>query len=170
PLRPSRTTRGPPAPARRRPPPHVCLTWHAGGRPRLAAVLGRMDRRTQPPRRFGRLTMNRPVLRYHGGKWNLAPWSISHFPKHRIYVEPFGGAASVLLRKPRTDSEVYNDLYGEVVNLFRVLRNPTQARELIRIVTLTPYSRQEFEDAYIADGDPIEQARRTLVRAYLGFE
>ena len=113
--------------------------------------------------------MNRPVLRYHGGKWNLAPWIISHFPPHRIYVEPFGGAASVLLRKPRVYSEVYNDLYGEVVNLFRVLRNPAQARELIRIVTLTPYSRQEFEDAYIADGDPIEQARRTLVRAYFGF-
>lgn len=113
--------------------------------------------------------MNRPVLRYHGGKWMIAPWIISHFPKHRIYVEPFGGAASVLLRKPRTYSEVYNDLYGEVVNLFRVLRNPAQARELIRIVTMTPYARQEFEDAYIADGDPIEQARRTLVRAYLGF-
>lgn len=113
--------------------------------------------------------MNRPVLRYHGGKWNLAPWIISHFPPHRIYVEPFGGAASVLLRKPRVYSEVYNDLYGEVVNLFRVLRNPAQARELIRLVALTPYSRQEFEEAYIADGDPIEQARRTLVRSFLGF-
>ena len=113
--------------------------------------------------------MNRPVLRYHGGKWNLAPWIISHFPPHRIYVEPFGGAASVLLRKPRVYSEVYNDLYGEVVNLFRVLRNPAEARELIRLVTLTPYSRQEFEEAYIADGDPIEQARRTLVRSFLGF-
>lgn len=111
----------------------------------------------------------RPALRYHGGKWTNAPWIISHFPEHRIYVEPYGGAASVLLRKPRVYSEVYNDIDGEIVNLFRVLRNPTQARELVRLVTLTPYSREEFEESYIICSDPVEQARRTLVRSFLGF-
>lgn len=113
--------------------------------------------------------VTRPVLRYHGGKWRLAPWIISHFPAHRVYVEPYGGAASVLLRKARSYSEVYNDLDGEVVNLFRVLRNPSQARELQRLVRLTPYSRQEFEESYASDGDPIEQARRTLVRSMMGY-
>jgi DNA adenine methylase len=113
--------------------------------------------------------VTRPVLRYYGGKFRLAPWIIAHMPKHRIYVEPFGGAASVLLRKPRSYSEVYNDLYGEVVNLFRVLRNPSQARDLVRQVKLTPYAREEFELSYILDGDPVEQARRTLFRAAAGF-
>lgn len=114
-------------------------------------------------------TPTRPILRYHGGKWQLAPWIISYFPEHKIYVEPFGGAASVLLRKPRSYSEVYNDLDGEVVNLFRVLRNPSQARELVRLVKLTPFAREEFELSYITAGDPIEQARRTLVRSWQGF-
>ena len=111
----------------------------------------------------------RPPLRYLGSKWKLAPWIVSHFPPHRIYTEAFGGAASVLLRKPRCHGEVYNDLDGEVVNLFRVLRNPAQARELVRLVSLTPFAREEFELSCLPDGDPIEQARRTVARSFMGF-
>lgn len=111
----------------------------------------------------------RPIMRYHGGKWNLAVWIVSFLPKHRIYVEPYGGAASVLMRKPRSYAEIYNDLDGEIVNLFRVLRNASTARELIRLAHLTPYSRQEFEQSYITADDPVEQARRTLFRSAAGF-
>jgi DNA adenine methylase len=78
----------------------------------------------------------RPVLRYHGGKWLLAPWIISHFGSHRVYVEPFGGAASVLMRKKHSPVEVYNDLWGTVVNVFRILRDPVQAAELARLLYL----------------------------------
>lgn len=109
----------------------------------------------------------RPILRYHGGKWKLAPWIIGHFPKHKVYVEPFGGGASVLLRKPRAYAEVYNDLDGEIVNLFQIVRD--RGEELRGLVELTPFARDEFEGAYTPSDDPLEQARRTLVKSFMGF-
>lgn len=115
------------------------------------------------------LTPTRPVLRYHGGKWLLAPWIIQVLPPHRIYVEPFCGAASVLLRKPRSYAEVLNDLDGEVVNVFRVLRDPASAVELARALTFTPFARSEFVESYTPSAEPIEQARRTICRAFMGF-
>lgn len=115
-------------------------------------------------------TLHRPVLRYHGGKWKLAPWIISHFPPHRIYVEPFGGAASVLMRKPRCYAEIYNDQWSVVVNIFRVLRNPTTAAELERQLRLTPFSREEFEQDYPDEStDPVERARSAILRSFAGF-
>jgi DNA adenine methylase len=108
-----------------------------------------------------------PLVRYHGSKWRIAPWIISHFPKHRIYVEPFGGSSSVLLRKEKSEIEVYNDLDGEIVNLFRVVRE--HGEELSRMVYLTPYSRNEFMKAFEPSKNKIEQARRTLVRSFMGW-
>ncbi|HEV7522965.1 MAG TPA: DNA adenine methylase [Candidatus Angelobacter sp.] len=115
------------------------------------------------------LQITRPVLRYHGGKWKLAPWIISHFPEHRVYVEPFGGGASVLLRKERSYAEVYNDLDGEIVNLFRVLRNPKQAKDLEERLRLTPFSRREFMASYMNHAGRVERARRTVVKSHMGF-
>jgi DNA adenine methylase len=112
----------------------------------------------------------RPVLRYHGGKWRLAPWIIGHFPAHRLYTEAFGGAGSVLLRKPRAPfMEVYNDLDGEIVNLFRVLRDEASSARLCDLLTATPYARAEFVESYSPVADPVEQARRTVVRSFMGF-
>jgi DNA adenine methylase len=111
----------------------------------------------------------RPVLRWHGGKWKLAPWIISFFPAHRVYVEPFGGAASVLLRKERAYGEVYNDLDDEVVGLFRILRDPSAAAELEQLLRLTPFARTEFKESYQPTDDPLERARRLVIRAFMGF-
>jgi len=118
---------------------------------------------------FETALLQRPVLRYHGGKWLLAPWIISHFPPHKIYVEPFGGAGSVLLRKPRTFCEVYNDLDEEVVNLFRVLRCREEALKLCDLLSLTPFGRVDFKEAYQISDEPLERARRLVVRSFLGF-
>ena len=113
--------------------------------------------------------IKRPVLRYHGGKWKLAPWIISHFPTHRIYVEPYGGAASVLMRKPRSYGEVYNDRDGDVVGLFRVLRDPKKSEQLKELLHTTPYARDEFFAAYEYSAEPVERARRMVVRSFMGF-
>ncbi|KAG0166198.1 hypothetical protein DFQ30_007469 [Apophysomyces sp. BC1015] len=104
------------------------------------------------------MSINRPIMCYHGGKYRLAPWIVQHFPAHRIYVEPFGGAASVLMRKPRSPGEVYNDLDGEIVNVMRVFQDRAQREKLA-----------EFELAQAPCDAPVERARRTLIRAEMGF-
>lgn len=113
---------------------------------------------------------SRPALRWHGGKWMLAPWIITHFPRdHKAYVEPFGGAASVLLRKARSYAEVWNDLDDEVVNFFSVLRKPALSARLMAELELTPFSRVEFNASYEPSGDPVERARRLAIRSHMGF-
>lgn len=113
--------------------------------------------------------VRRPALRWHGGKWRLAPWILGFFPPHRVYCEPFGGAASVLLRKPRSYAEIYNDLDEEVVNLFRVLRDDALAPRLLEALRLTPFARAEFVAAYAPAEEPVERARRLVVLSYMGF-
>lgn len=108
----------------------------------------------------------RPVLRWLGGKFRLAPEIVAAFPPHDIYGELYGGGASVLLHKPRAYNEIYNDLDGELVNLFQVLRGPG-AIELLRQLRLTPYARAEYDAARAASSDPVERARRLVVRSHL---
>lgn len=75
----------------------------------------------------------------------------------------------MLLKKEASEVEVYNDLDGDVVNLFRVLRNPETAQQLVDACALTPYSRDEFNCAYEDSENRVEQARRLIVRATMGF-
>lgn len=111
--------------------------------------------------------MRRPVMIYAGGKFKVRDWVIEHLPEHEIYVEPFGGAASVLMGKPRAHREIYNDLNSEIVNVFKVLRDPKLARTLEHQIKLTPFSREEMKAAKLPDPDPLEQARRTIVSAFM---
>lgn len=114
---------------------------------------------------------SRPVMRYYGGKWRLAPWIIGYFPAHTVYVEPFGGAGSVLMQKPRSKGEIWNDLAGEIVNVFQVLRDRDKAAELREALRLTPFARAELELAFDPNGgSDVECARRTIARAFLGFQ
>ena len=105
------------------------------------------------------------ALRYYGGKWRLAPWYAQHFAPHRCFVDLFGGGANVILRKPRSAVEVYNDLDGNIVNVFRVIQNPAKCQQLFRRLKRTPYSRQAFVDAFEPTDDEIERAARVIIRS-----
>lgn len=112
-------------------------------------------------------TPRRPALRYFGGKWRIAPWIISHFPKHTVYCEPFAGSASVLLRKDRSVHEVLNDKDGEVINFFDILR--TRTDEFVSAISLTPFSRKELERSYESTDDPFESARRFYIKCWQAY-
>jgi DNA adenine methylase len=109
----------------------------------------------------------RPVMRYYGGKWRLAGSIVKAMPKHAVYVEPFMGACSVFLQKPRVTCEVINDLHDEVVNVFKMLRD--RGAELKAALEMTPYARTEYELAYDVGLNPLENARRFIFRSTAGI-
>lgn len=102
---------------------------------------------------------------WYGGKFNHLQWLLPLLPEAHHYCEPFGGSAAVLLNRTPSPVETYNDLDGEVVNFFRVLRENTE--ELVKAVAFTPFSREEFYLSINYDGtvSRIERARRFFVRA-----
>ncbi|UHA74421.1 DNA adenine methylase [Paenibacillus sp. 481] len=108
------------------------------------------------------------ILHYPGSKWSMADWIISHMPAHTTYLEPFFGSGAVLFSKVRSKLETVNDLDGEVVNLFRVIRE--RPDELAYAIRCTPHSREEYYLSYepAAPENELERARRLLVRLWQG--
>lgn len=102
---------------------------------------------------------------WYGGKFYYAEWIIQHFCEHRVFIEPFGGAANILLNKAESEVEIFNDLDNRVVTFFGVIREKKKFDELIKLLNLTPYSRKEFEDAIKNDKheDPVKKAWRFFV-------
>lgn len=116
-----------------------------------------------------------PVLKYPGSKWRMADWVVSHMPAHGTYLEPFFGSGAVFFTKKPAKVETINDVDMHVVNFFKVLREHPD--ELARVVELTPWSRLEYEtyltsakekDYFLQSDDPIENARRLLIRMNMG--
>lgn len=110
----------------------------------------------------------RAIVKYPGAKWRIADWIISMMPPHKSYLEPFFGSGAVFFRKSKSRIETINDLDGEVVNLFRCVRE--DAAELARRVSATPYARTEYYAAFDnpSTEDSFEQARRFLLRHWQG--
>lgn len=102
------------------------------------------------------------TLQYPGSKKRIAKW-------HHSYLEPYFGGGAVLFEKEPSRIETINDIDGEVVNLFRVIRENKE--ELIQKVVFTPYCREEYDTAFWKEesADPVEKARRFLIRSMQGF-
>ena len=98
---------------------------------------------------------------YFGGKTSHAARIVPLLPAHDHYVEPFAGSLAVLLAKPRSKMETVNDLDGDLITFWRVLRD--QPEDLARACALTPHSRAEHDAAYLDAADDLERARRVWV-------
>jgi DNA adenine methylase len=122
-------------------------------------------RNSKPPGITTLKSGKRIVFGWYGGKFSHLEWLLPLLPMTPYYCEPFAGSGAVLLNRPSSGVETYNDLDGEVVNFFRVLRD--QPEELQRVMALTPFSREEFSLACKLDPTqtPLERARRFYVRA-----
>ncbi len=107
------------------------------------------------------------VMKYPGGKWRIAEWIISHLPAHKVYCEPFFGGGGVFFNKEPSYIETINDLNGDIVNLFKVIRE--RPEELAAVLEFTPYARDEYKACAAPTTDEIERARRTLVRHHQSF-
>lgn len=108
----------------------------------------------------------KPPFSYYGGKTTLAPNIAGLLPPHEHYVEPFAGSLAVLLAKSPSTAETVNDLDGDLVNFWKVLRDQPGALE--RAAMLTPHSREEYEASGTLDCDELERARRVWVRLTQG--
>jgi DNA adenine methylase len=107
-----------------------------------------------------------PVMRFHGGKWLLAPWILSHFSAHKIYLEPFCGAANVLLRKPRSFCEICSDLDKNTMNCLETVRD--EPALLIERLCKIKYGQEALSNALRPAEHPIENAINMIVRAHMG--
>jgi len=89
------------------------------------------------------MSKQRGTFRYPGSKTLIRRWIIKHIPEHHLYVEPFGGAASILVGKDRSKVEVYNDINDDCVNVFEASKK--RGEELATWIENTPYSRKLFD-------------------------
>lgn len=132
-------------------------------RPQLSLALQMLEEMGIPSESRGKSHL---AFGWYGGKYSHLEWLLPLLPPANHYCEPFAGSAAVLINREPSPVETYNDLDGEVVNFFSVLRD--QQQDLIDAIILTPFSREELSRACREDTfnlSPLERARRFYVRA-----
>ena len=111
--------------------------------------------------------MIKPILKYPGAKWRIADWIVDKLPMHETYLEPYFGSGAIFFNKPPAKIETINDIDKDVINLFKVMREHTE--ELVNLVNLTPYARDEYYMSYEKTSNSLEDARRFLVRCWQAY-
>lgn len=108
-------------------------------------------------------------MKYPGAKWRISDWIVSHFPtQYQNYIEPFFGSGAILFTKPQSVNEIANDIDGQVINLFKCVRD--HGEKLAYLVEMTPYSRQEYYESLNTDAsNDLERARKYLVRLWQAY-
>ena len=107
------------------------------------------------------------VMKYPGSKWKLADWIIGYFPEHHSYLEPFFGSGAILFNKSRSHIETVNDMDNNIISLFECIREDPE--RLARMIYMTPYAREIYEQAYKAmPEDKFEAALNFYIRLNMG--
>jgi DNA adenine methylase len=101
------------------------------------------------------------AVKQYGGKSTLAKWIVSHFPEHRTYCEPFVGSCSVLFEKPRSFIEIINDMDGQIINVFKKIRE--EPEKLAAMLWATPYCNTNWRD--FVDPETLEDARLFMAKS-----
>lgn len=104
-------------------------------------------------------------LHYPGSKKRISPWIIQHMPEHHSYLEPFFGGGAVFFAKEPSRIETINDIDGDVINFFSVIKEKESRERLCELVALTPYSREVYDQAYRYQRDDVSRALAFAVRS-----
>ncbi|MCX7206540.1 MAG: DNA adenine methylase [Proteobacteria bacterium] len=106
-----------------------------------------------------------PIIPWMGGKRRLAKSILPLFPEHSCYVEPFCGAAALYFLKAPVKVEVINDVNGELVNLYRIVRHHLE--EFVRQFKWALTSRQIFKWLQITPEETLTDIQRAARFFYL---
>ena len=114
----------------------------------------------------------KPLFGYPGGKSRSVKHILPHIPESQVYVEAFGGSAALLLAKPKSRLEVYNDKYAGVVDFYRCMRSKKMSEDLANWLELTVHSSEEWfycHETWKDCTDPVERAARWYYMTVYSF-
>ena len=104
--------------------------------------------------------MTKITYKQYGGKASIAKWIVSHFPEHKVYLEPFCGSCAVLFTKEPSFIEIINDLDDRIVNMFETIRSEPQ--QLAALLWATPYSSKNWRE--VKNYEKLEDARLLMAQ------
>lgn len=107
------------------------------------------------------------VLKWIGGKAELAPFIIQKMPPHKAYIEVFGGALNVFLQKPLVQLNLVNDINHNLINLYKTILNETHKETLKQLLKNITYSRELYNFFYGLYNTPDWKYTGTILKSLI---